>query len=76
MTAVISVSREEPPSAASLTKLLTKQAKYQDLTKLHMLPNLQQRRCMFNTFMDDLRVILSISPWTMHVHVHVLDNWP
>jgi hypothetical protein len=27
---------------------------------------------MFNTFMDDLRVVFSISPWTMHV----LDNWP
>jgi hypothetical protein len=39
---MILVARDEPPSAASLTKLLTKQAKYQELTKLQMLPNLQQ----------------------------------
>ena len=63
---------DPPPSAAYLTKILTKQAYNQKLAQLWMSPNMQQRRRLFNVFLDDLKIVFLVSPWT----AQALDQWP
>ncbi|KAI2494848.1 hypothetical protein MHU86_19690 [Fragilaria crotonensis] len=55
-----------------LTKTLLKYAKNANLRKLAYPTDLQARRRHFNTFIDNLRIVCNISPWTRQV----FDLWP
>ncbi|KAI2502700.1 hypothetical protein MHU86_11757 [Fragilaria crotonensis] len=60
------------PPIEDLTKTLLKYAKNANLRKLAYPTDLQARRRHFNTFMDNLRIVCNISPWTRQV----FDLWP
>ena len=59
------------PPIEDLTKTLLKYAKNANLRKLAYPTNLQARRRHFNTFIDNLRIVCNISPWTRQVY----DLW-
>ncbi|KAI2505925.1 Mitochondrial protein [Fragilaria crotonensis] len=60
------------PPIEDLTKTLLKYAKNANLRKLAYPTDLQARRRHFNTFIDNLRIVCNISPWTRQV----FDLWP
>ena len=60
------------PPIEDLTKTLLKYANSANLKKLNYPTDLVARRRHFNTFMDNLRIVCTISPWTRHV----FDQWP
>ncbi|KAI2488886.1 hypothetical protein MHU86_25940 [Fragilaria crotonensis] len=60
------------PPIEDLTKTLLKYAKNANLCKLAYPTDLQARRRHFNTFIDNLRIVCNISPWTRQV----FDLWP
>ncbi|KAI2489630.1 hypothetical protein MHU86_24961 [Fragilaria crotonensis] len=60
------------PPIEDLTRTLLKYAKIANLQKLSFPTDLLSRRRQFNAFMDNLRIICSISPWTRQV----FDLWP
>ncbi|KAI2513990.1 hypothetical protein MHU86_374 [Fragilaria crotonensis] len=60
------------PPIEDLTKTLLKYAKNANLRKLSYPTDLQARRRHFNTFIDNLRIVCNISPWTRQV----FDLWP
>ena len=60
------------PLVEDLTKTLLKYAQNANLKKLNYPTDLVARRRHFNTFMDNLRIICTISPWTRQV----FDLWP
>ncbi len=60
------------PPIEDLTKALLKYARNGNLRKLPYPTDLVARRRHFNTFMDNIRIICNISPWTRHV----FDLWP
>ncbi|KAI2510028.1 hypothetical protein MHU86_4322 [Fragilaria crotonensis] len=60
------------PPIEDLTRTLLKYAKTANLRKLNYPSDLLQRRRQFNAFMDNLRIVCNISPWTRNV----FDLWP
>ncbi|KAI2498261.1 hypothetical protein MHU86_16240 [Fragilaria crotonensis] len=60
------------PPIEDLTRTLLKYSKIANLQKLSFPTDLLSRRRQFNAFMDNLRIICSISPWTRQV----FDLWP
>jgi len=60
------------PPNEDLTRTLLKYAKNANLQKLSYPTNLVSRRRQFNAFMDNLRIVSNISPWTCKV----FDHWP
>jgi len=60
------------PPIEDLTRTLLKYAKIANLQELSFPTDLLSRRRQFNAFMDNLRIICSISPWTRQV----FDLWP
>ncbi|KAI2511947.1 hypothetical protein MHU86_2463 [Fragilaria crotonensis] len=60
------------PPIEDLTKTLLKYAKNANLRKLSYPTDLVARRRQFNAFMDNLRIVCNISPWTRQV----FDLWP
>ena len=60
------------PPIEDLTRTLLKYAKTANLRKLSYPTNLLSRRRQFNAFMDNLRIVCNISPWTGQV----FDLWP
>ena len=60
------------PPIEDLTKTLLKYASTANLRKLVYPTDLVARRRHFNTYMDNLRIICNISPWTRQV----FDLWP
>jgi hypothetical protein len=60
------------PPIEDLTKTLLKYAKNANLHKLAYPTDLQARRQHFNTFINNLRIVCNISPWTRQV----FDLWP
>ena len=60
------------PPIEDLTKTLLKYAKNANLRKLAYPTDLLARRRHFNAFMDNLRIVCNISPWTRQV----FDLWP
>jgi hypothetical protein len=60
------------PPIEDLTKTLLKYAKNANLWKLSYPTDLVARRRQFNAFMDNLRIVCNISPWTRQV----FDLWP
>jgi hypothetical protein len=60
------------PPIEDLTRTLLKYAKTANLWKLGYPTDLLSRQQQFNTFMDNLRIVCNISPWTRHV----FDLWP
>ncbi|KAI2508425.1 hypothetical protein MHU86_5952 [Fragilaria crotonensis] len=60
------------PPIEDLTKTLLKYAKNANLRKLSYPTDLVARRQQFNAFMDNLRIVCNISPWTRQV----FDLWP
>ena len=60
------------PQIEDLTKTLLKYAKNANLRTLTYPTDLVARRRHFNTFMDNLRIVCNISPWTCKV----FDLWP
>jgi hypothetical protein len=59
------------PPIEDLTKTLLKYAKNANLCKLAYASNLQAHCQHFNTFIDNLRIVCNISPWTHQV----FDCW-
>ncbi len=60
------------PPIEDLTRTLLKYAKTANLRKLSYPTDLLSRRRQFNAFMDNLRIVCNISPWTRQV----FDLWP
>ena len=60
------------PPIEDLTKTLLKYAKNANLRKLSYPTDLVARRRQFNAFMDNLRIVCNISPWTRQV----FELWP
>ena len=60
------------PPIEDLTKTLLKYASTANLRRLAYPTDLSARRRHFNTFMDNLRIVCNISPWTRQV----FDLWP
>ena len=60
------------PPVEDLTRTLLKYAKNANLRKLSYPTDLASRRRQFNTFMDNVRIVCNISPWTRQV----FSQWP
>ena len=60
------------PPVEELTRTLLKYAKNANLRKLTYPTDLALRRRQFNAFMDNLRIVCNISPYTRQV----FDQWP
>ena len=60
------------PPVEELTRTLLKYAKNANLQKLTYPTDLASRRRQFNSFMDNLRIVCNISPYTRQV----FDQWP
>ena len=60
------------PPVEELTRILLKYAKNANLRKLTYPSDLASRRRQFNAFMDNLRIVCNISPYTRQV----FDQWP